>query len=265
MLLAGKDGSGKSSALVSLAAFVQLMTPDAAFYVIDAENKLASVLKTWGDDAPQNLVYFRCPDMNAVTDATAEILDRVQPGDWCAAESMSRIWEKAQNLGYNAVTGMDKVAWMEKRQAHVREHGRQGAPAVTPRPDDLWSITKGAHDGAFLELLSQHPTLNVLLTTTIAKPPKPDAFIKESEARAEGMGHDFLYGVPMNGISVRLTTLCGCTQFRVIDAPAPQTIEVPIAAVVNAITGATTWRNRTFKLALLSGEVAADYIESAVP
>ncbi len=185
IILAGKDGSGKSSALVSLASYVYVMNPDAKFFIIDAENKLASVLKTWGPDVPQNIVYFRCSDMNAVTDAVDEVIAQAKPGDWCAAESMSRIWEKAQNLGYNAVSGMDKAAWMEKRREYVRANGRQGAPAVTPKPDDLWSITKGAHDSAFLEPLSQHPTLNVLLTTTIAKPPKADAFIKESETRKD--------------------------------------------------------------------------------
>lgn len=34
-------------------------------------------------------------------------------------------------------------------------------------------------------------------------------------------------------ISARLQTLCGCTQIRLVPAPAPETIEVPIRAKDN--------------------------------
>lgn len=186
ILLVGKDGSGKSSALVSLAAFVEAQNPGARFFVIDTENKLGAVLKSWGADVPKNLIYYRCETMNDVTEAMDQIMPVVAPGDWFAAESMSRVWEKAQDMGYNAVTGLDKAVYLERRQEKMRRENLKikDAPPVTPRPDDLWSVTKGAHDGAFLERISQHETLNVLLTTTLAKPPK-EGYRKESPTRAE--------------------------------------------------------------------------------
>lgn len=181
MIIAGKDGSGKSSALVSIAAHVAMMSPDAVIYVVDTENKLAPVLRTWGADCPRNLVYYHCPTMNHVTEAIDQILAVVKPGDWFACESMSRVWEKSQDLGYMTVTGLEKAAYMEKR--HSQKSAGQKQSPVTPRPDDLWSITKGAHDGAFLERIAQHEYLNVLLTTTVSKPPK-EGFRKESDSRA---------------------------------------------------------------------------------
>lgn len=181
LIMAGKDGSGKSSALVSLAAHVALMWPDAKFYVIDTEAKLPAVFKTWGPDCPRNIIYYGCRTMNEVTEAVDQILDMVQPGDWFAAESMSRIWEKSQDLGYMTVTGLEKAAYMEKR--HQQKSAGQKQAPVTPRPDDLWSVTKGAHDGAFLERIAQHEFLNVILTTTVSKPPK-EGFRKESDSRA---------------------------------------------------------------------------------
>jgi energy-coupling factor transporter ATP-binding protein EcfA2 len=187
IIVAGKDGSGKSSALVSLAAFMEAFHPGNQFWVIDTENKLPPVLKSWGTDAPKNIAYYHCPVMNDITEATDQILQMATPGDWLAVESMSRVWEKAQDLGYNAVTGLDKAIYLERRKEKMQRENLnlKNAPPVTPRPDDLWSITKGAHDGAFLERISQHETLNVLLTTTIAKPPRADSFRKESEGRKE--------------------------------------------------------------------------------
>lgn len=177
ILLCGKDSTGKSSSIVSLAAYVEQVQPEARFYVIDTENKFRSAMRSFGADAPKNVLYYKCDDMNAVTDAAAEILERHRPGDWCAVESMSRVWERAQDLGYKAVTQQDKATYMEKR----RSQGK--AAPVTPKPDDLWSIVKGAHDGAFLDLLSNSDTLNVILSTTIAKPPKEGNFMKENADR----------------------------------------------------------------------------------
>jgi hypothetical protein len=183
IILIGKDGSGKSSAIISLAQFVeQLLGPEATFFIIDTENKMKAVLQSWGDGLPKNIRYYKCESMNEVTEAIAEIMAVAAPGDWVAVESMSRVWEKAQDMGYLAVTSMGKAAWMERR--HEQKAAGQKQSPVTPRPDDLWSIIKGAHDGAFLELLAQHETINVVLSTTLAKPPKEGGFRKESVDRA---------------------------------------------------------------------------------
>src|SRR5579859_6495436 len=177
-MLAGEDGVGKSSALISLAWYVEQTQPEAKFFIMDTENKIRSTLKSFGKEAPQNIVYYKCDTMNQVTAVTAEVLEKHKPGDWLGVESMSRIWERAQDMGYQAITGTGKADYMERR----REKAGKKEP-VTPRPDELWSIVKGAHDSAFLDLLTQSDTLNVILTTIVAKPPKPDAFIKESVDR----------------------------------------------------------------------------------
>lgn len=178
IMLAGKDGVGKTSAIVSTAYYIGMVNPDATFYVIDTENKFRSAMKAFGADAPTNIQYYKCSDMNAVTNATAEILSKHKQGDWLGVESLGRIWERAQDMGYQAITGIGKAEYMEKR----REAAGKKAP-VTPSPDQLWSVVKGAHDGAFFDLLTQSDSLNVIMSTPIAKPPKPDAFIKESVDR----------------------------------------------------------------------------------
>jgi hypothetical protein len=177
IILVGKDSTGKSCSLVSLAWYLE-QTANVTCHVIDTENKFKAALRSFGPDAPNNISYYKCDNMNMVTDALEAILRVAKPGDWVFVESMDRVWEKAQDLGYQAIAGTDKAAYMEKRRAAKG----QKAP-VTPQPDQLWGIVKGAHDSAFLDLLSQSDSLNVVLTTTLAKPPKTDGFIKENQDR----------------------------------------------------------------------------------
>ena len=182
ILLAGKDGVGKSCAVVSLASYVELVNPEAKFFVIDTEGKFRSAMKSFGNDVPNNIVYYKTDNMNQVTWAVDQVIGQHSVGDWLAVESMSRVWERAQDLGYQAIAGMMKAEYMERRAEQVRNEGGKPAP-VTPSPDQLWSIAKGAHDGAFLDRLSATETLNVLLTTTMARPPKEGGFMKENVER----------------------------------------------------------------------------------
>lgn len=177
ILLCGKDSVGKTSAVVSTAWYVEQVTPSATFFVIDSENKLKAALRGFGPDAPQNISYYKACTMNAVTTAVEDILKRYKPGDWLAVESMSRIWEMAQDAGYQEVSGMGKAAYLNK----WRGDGKKGGPI--PKPDDLWSIVKGAHNGAFLDLLVEKDDLNVMMTSTVAKPPKEGSFMKENADR----------------------------------------------------------------------------------
>lgn len=186
MLMVGKDGAGKSSAVVSLAKWVQdVLNPEANFWVIDTENKFPTALRSFGPDAPTNIKYFKCEIMNDVTNSWDVIAANRRRGDWLAVESMSRVWERAQDMGYRAISGFDKAAYMEKRRELGIKLGRAQMPVVIPKPDEFWNIVKGAHDGAFLDEISQATSLNTIMTTTIAKPPKDTGFIKENATRKE--------------------------------------------------------------------------------
>ncbi len=170
ILLTGKDGSGKSTSIVSIAWFVQnVLNPDARFFVIDTENKFRNALGSFGTNAPTNITYWQCENMNDVTEAAAQVMEQRKAGDWVAAESMSRIWEKSQDMGYLAVSGYDKATYLEKRRDIAVKMGNKNAPVVTPSPDQFWNIVKGAHDGAFLDMFAQANSLNVVLSTTIKK------------------------------------------------------------------------------------------------
>src|SRR4030095_2138148 len=175
IMLAGKDSVGKSSAIVSLAKHLTDVKSPATMYVIDTENKFKSALRSFGPDAPRNIRYFKAETMNDATVALAAVLGVKKPGDWLAVESMSRIWERAQNLGYETISGVSKAEYLERRP----RTGKGSGPI--PEPDRFWDIVKGAHDSAFVDLLSQCDDLNVILTTTISK--KKEGFYKENADR----------------------------------------------------------------------------------
>lgn len=181
ILLAGKDGVGKSTALISLAEFVANLTPEATFFVIDAENKLRPTLSGYGT-VPPNLVYYQCEGMNEVTDAFDEVMAARKPGDWLGVESAGRLWERAQDMGYQAIAGLGKAAYMEKRR---NTPAGQKQPPVTPRPDDLWSIIKGAHDSAFLDIIAQTNDLNCLITTGVGRVKEQRSNRKENQDRVD--------------------------------------------------------------------------------
>ena len=179
ILLCGKDGVGKSSAVVSLASFVATMWPDAAFYVIDTENKFGSAVRAFDKQAPHNIHYYKVDDMNAITAVTAEIMAKYVPGDWLAVESMSRVWERAQDLAYKAIAGVGKIEYLQAAEgAKVGSVVKKGSPI--PSPDDFWNIAKGAHEGAFLSLITAATDINAILTTTVSKP-RDDARSKIKE------------------------------------------------------------------------------------
>lgn len=172
MLIAGKDGTGKSSAIVSLAAFVQMMQPEAEFNVIDSEHKFGSALKSFGTDAPHNIRYYAVNDMNQATTAISDILKRHKPGDWLAVESMARIWDHAQNLTYLAVAGVSKIEYLEMKINAKTPTGVIRKDSPIPNPNEFWQICNGAHNGAFIDLITRTRDLNCILTTTCKRPPE---------------------------------------------------------------------------------------------
>lgn len=182
MLLAGKDGVGKSSAIVSQCKLQEDLGTGATCYVIDTENKFESALRSYGKNAPRNYRLIKARDMNVVTTATRQVLEQHKPGDWLMMESVARAWEYAQNLAYTTIAGVNKIEWLELKEGSKTEKGVQKKGSPIPNPDDFWNIAKGAMEGNFMNPLIQSETLNSIFTTTV-KSPKTDSFIKESRDR----------------------------------------------------------------------------------
>lgn len=200
ILLAGKDGTGKSCSVVSTASLVEVINPDATFYVIDTENKFASAVRSYGTDAPGNISYYRAASMNEAIEALGHILSSCKPADWLAVESIGRLWDMAQDHASRVVAGVSKVEYLRLAKGAETPTGVKKGGGPIPSPDDYWKIAKGAYDGDFMYPQIQRSDLNVMWTTTIAKPPKADSFIKENvdrkAARVE-LGIDYgLDGAP---------------------------------------------------------------------
>ncbi len=181
ILLAGKDGVGKTNAIISLADFVSQIEPEATFYVLDLEGKFRAALQSYGT-VPSNIVFYACDGMNEATEALDAVMNARKPGDWLAVESAGRLWERAQDLGYQVITGTTKAAYMEKRRATP---AGQKQPPVTPRPDDLWSIIKSGHDTAFLDVIAATNDLNCIISTGVGRVKEARSNRKENQDRVD--------------------------------------------------------------------------------
>ena len=183
VLLAGKDSVGKTSALVSLASFVSMMWPDARCHIIDSEHKFGSAIRSFGTDAPTNIAYYPVDNMNQATMSLRTILGQHRPGDWLFVESMARMWEHSQNLGYEAIAGVSKIEYLDWKLNTALPTGVVRKNSPIPNPDDFWAIVKGAHDGGFVNLITNTTDLNVVMTTTLKAPPKDRGNREESKDR----------------------------------------------------------------------------------
>jgi hypothetical protein len=196
ILIGGKDGVGKTSALVSIAmtvngkagtddfeACMPAINPDAKVYVLDTEHKFASVYRQFGKDAPDNIVYYYCQTMDELLSAFDKIMHDIRPGDWVMPESMARIWEHTQDMAYREVSGLSKAEFLAKRREATAADGKKGGPI--PHPDHFWNIAKTAHDGEFLQVLVARDDINVAMTTILTRPPREAPNRKENIDRKE--------------------------------------------------------------------------------
>ena len=195
ILIGGKDGVGKTSALVSIAMVVNgkignaedmeaclpIINPDAKVYVLDTEHKFASVYRQFGEYAPDNIVYYYCQTMDELLSAFDKVMQNINPGDWVMPESMARIWEHTQDMAYREVSGLSKAEFLAKRRAITE--GKKGGPI--PQPDQFWNIAKAAHDGDFLQVLVARDDINVAMTTIMVRPPREAPNRKENIDRKE--------------------------------------------------------------------------------
>lgn len=188
VLIGGKDGVGKTSALISIAMVVAglvddltdcvIFNPAATVYVLDTEHKFASIYRQFGSQAPQNIVYYYCAGMDELLAAFDAVLAAIKPGDWIFVDSMARVWEGSQDLGYREIAGLSKAAFLAKR----RESGKGGP---IPQPDNFWSIVKSAHDRHFLNVLIARDDINVAMTTILVRPPREAPNRRENADRKE--------------------------------------------------------------------------------
>lgn len=189
--IGGKDSSGKTTFLVSMLRFLELFRPEAHGFVIDSEKKFRSILKSFGADAPRNFTYYPVDGMGEAISSLDDVMAKRNPGDWVMVESASRLWEFAQGYGYETLAGVTKKEYLDARVGDKMPTGivKKNSPIPFPSTEDMdrkfWPMVKNAHDGQFFNRLTEPEDLNVIFTTTIARPKKEDqnSKVKESPDR----------------------------------------------------------------------------------
>jgi hypothetical protein len=103
-------------------------------------------------------------------------MGKSKTGDWICVDSMSKIWELSQDLGYKQVAGIGKQDYLAERRA-----GKTNAKSPIPSPDQFWNLVKDAHDANFMDPMIQDTRRNILWITGLSKVPR----IRENAERKE--------------------------------------------------------------------------------
>lgn len=173
ILFCGRYGSGKTCAEIALLKMMEDLTGCQSF-VIDIERKFRSALDSFGGDAPRNLRYRAVKDMNEASAALEMALSSAQPGDWVCLETLPRFWQGSQDLAYQAIAGVSKVEFLERKRKD------KSIKSPIPHPDDFWPIANGSQYGGFFDLLMERQDVNIVAATTIKK-----AKSREEEERSK--------------------------------------------------------------------------------
>ena len=86
ILIAGKDGVGKTSAMLTFALMLAEIHPDRQFFIIDTENGFKKIQKAFKNRAPKNIIYYKCSTMLHVLNAFQQIKSEIEPGDWLGVD-----------------------------------------------------------------------------------------------------------------------------------------------------------------------------------
>ena len=189
ILLIGSPASGKSHTVLST-VYMASKLEKARGYIIDTEGGILKLWKTrFSDLAPgKGINYYSVSSIEEFLDTFDEIRPELKAGDWLAVESLVRLWEWAQSYTYEAITGLTKLAYLEKRLIE-REGKRLSSPI--PQPDLFWQIAKHHYQRCFLDQLQSLPC-NIMLTTTLSadKPPGMTSEARKEMVKFAGVSAD---------------------------------------------------------------------------
>jgi len=193
MLLIGHPGSGKSTDIVHIAEAIY----PAKVYCVDTEN---GVIQLWKNKYRHldNLTVSLCTNIEDVIGEIGYFISLVKPEDFICVESMARIWEMAQDAGYEKIVGMTKEAWLREGMKQL------GSKAVVPDPGMMWQEVKRAYEGGIVNPLRELDPImaelksmagcNILCTTLLAKE-RPDWL----DARRRKLAHELGLSVMWEG------------------------------------------------------------------
>lgn len=191
MLLLGREGTGKTNAVLSIARRI----PTAQFYVIDTDysasyDRMMATVYTDVLERGNVTTYVTGPDdWEAQLDAAAEIKATVERDDWVVADSMSPTWNAVQGWFTEQVHGNTIEDYLLDIRKTIAQKGNKKTSLEAFDGWVDWSVINPLYF-RFYRLLLQQPA-NLILTAEGV--PFGD---KESKAVRDTYG---AYGVKPSG------------------------------------------------------------------
>jgi hypothetical protein len=162
ILLVGKEGTGKTQAVLSVAR----RCPDAQFYVIDTDYSASydrMMFTEFGDVGERGNVttYVTGPDdWRGMMDAARDIQKKAEKGDWVVVDSMTPTWSAAQGFFTEEVHGDDIEGYLldvRKKREEQKKAGGKKASALEAFDGWMdWSVINATYFRLYKVIL-QHP------------------------------------------------------------------------------------------------------------
>lgn len=150
ILLFGKEGTGKTNAVLSIARRI----PDATFYVIDTDYSASysrMMATEFTDVLEQGNVeqYIVGPDdWTKLMDAAREVGRKIRQGDWLIVDSMSPTWDAVQGFFTEQVHGHDIESYLLDKRREIADAKKEAKDAgKTPKRGKAAATTLEAFEG----------------------------------------------------------------------------------------------------------------------
>lgn len=163
ILLVGKEGTGKTNAVLTIAR----RCPDAQFYVIDTDYSASYDRLMYTDFADVGErgnvhTYITGPsDWEGIMNAARDIAKKVRKGDWVVVDSMTPTWSAVQGFFSEEVHGDSIEAYMldvrKKREEAAKKGGRKGSSLEAFDGWMDWSVINVIYKRLYKLLLTEHP------------------------------------------------------------------------------------------------------------
>ncbi|MHB8995450.1 MAG: DEAD/DEAH box helicase family protein [Armatimonadota bacterium] len=112
ILAFGAAGSGKSTAWLETAKWLQAAGSLATFWVLDTDRSAGRMMAGEKFAGLHQVKIAPCTNWSELVAATDAALDRARPGDWLVVDMVDKVWEYAQAHFVQTMHGKDMDAYL---------------------------------------------------------------------------------------------------------------------------------------------------------
>ena len=162
VLLYSGPAVGKSYAVLSLAEYLNEISPDTTIWVVDPDR---GIQKAWKNEKTDvKIKHIPVNSWEKLEETVDYIGKNHKPGDWVVIEMIGRFWEMAQSYVISEVYGSKAGEYLLLARQKAVQDSKKNQPATMPSVD--WNVVKKLHNDDFIDRILSEWDVNVLITTS---------------------------------------------------------------------------------------------------